>query len=208
MGSSNPIDYSLFYQFSDPLATQPLRLSIQGYSDWITSQQSFDLFTGDLIPSKPIKLGGYQGKRITDILWSSMTPIVCVSSHIVELLVTHNISGWSTYPVELFDLNGSRLPEYHGFVITGPECRRDKTRSEVITKPAPTPTGKPFQVYKGVFFEEEDWDGSDFFFVRKGIRVASHNVKRIFAQAKIINIRMVPLTEVERRVSLDRFEKD
>jgi hypothetical protein len=202
------INYKKIFHLRDPLATRPLRLSISGFSDWMNDEQAWAIFKASEKPNQPIKLGAYQGGQATDFLWSAMPPLVCVSSRVVNLLEKNSITGWTTYPVEVFGRNGEELPGYHGFSITGPECRRDRSRSEIITKPPPVPTGKSFQVYKGLYFDEADWDGSDFFLVRMNIKVITGRVKDLFVQSKISNVNLIPLSEVERQVLLDRYKKN
>ncbi len=113
-----------------------------------------------------------------------------------------------TYPVEVYGRKGEPLPGYHGFAVTGSECRRDRSRSQILTKQA-VPGGRPFQVYKGLYFYEEDWDDSDIFEVSScGGTVVTEKVYKIFKKAKVTNVRFTPLPEVEIRVFLDTFEKD
>lgn len=129
------------------------------------------------------------------------------STKVYSLLGTGNITGWETYPVEVFDRNGTELPGYHGFSVIGKECRRDRSRSQKITKQA-VPGGEPFEVYKGLYFFEEDWDGSDIFLVQNNIIVVTERVCALFKKNKIANVAFVPLPEVEIDVYLDKFEKD
>jgi hypothetical protein len=203
---STSVDFSKFYQFEDPMATRPLRL--EPTDDWITRDYAFALARGQVQPPNPIKLVGYMGRDVMDILWSGMVWIFCVSSRVTELLQKNNITGWATYPVEVYDRKGQPLPGYHGFAVTGRECRRDRSRSQIITKQV-VPGGKPFEVYKGLFFYEEDWDGNDFFIVRSyGGIVVTEKVMRLFKRAKIANVRFIPLPEVELDVILDEYGHD
>jgi len=188
------------------MATRPLRL--EPTDDWITRDYAFALARGQVQPPNPIKLVGYMGRDVMDILWSGMVWIFCVSSRVTELLQKNNITGWATYPVEVYDRKGQPLPGYHGFAVTGRECRRDRSRSQIITKQV-VPGGKPFEVYKGLFFYEEDWDGNDFFIVRSyGGIVVTEKVMRLFKRAKIANVRFIPLPEVELDVILDEYGHD
>lgn len=120
----------------------------------------------------------------------------------------NNITGWTTYPVEVYGRRGEPLPGYHGFTVTGGECRRDRSRSQVITKQT-VPGGKPFEVYKGLYFFEEDWDRSDIFIVRRyGGIVVTEKVYKILKRAKVTNVKLTPLLEVERDVYLDKYDHD
>ena len=202
------INSSSFFSLDDPLSTRPLRITVSGYSDWVNSDLAWKLLRGQVSVDEPIKLGGYRGGQITDFLWSDLVHMVCISARIVEILRINRITGWAIYPVEVFDRKGALLSGYHGFAVTGGECRRDRSRSQIFTRQA-VPQGKPQKVYKGLYFHEEDWDGSDLFWVRSfGGTVVTEKVQKIFKQSKVSNVRLIPLPEVELNALLDQFDRD
>jgi len=210
--TSTSVDFSKFYRFEDPMATRPLRLTVPEESEWWNwikkdRDYSFALARGQVQPPNPVKLVGYMGRQVMDILWTGDVWMFCVSSRVIELLQKNNITGWATYPVEVYDRKGQPLPGYHGFAVTGRGCRRDRSRSQIITKQV-VPGGKPFEVYKGLYFYEEDWDGSDFFRVLGVGTVVTEKVMRLFKKAKIANVRFIPLPEVELDVILDEYGHD
>ncbi len=90
------LDYNKLYRLDDPLASRPLRLSDEGYSDWLTKGQAIELFRGRLKLDTPLRLGAYRGGQATDFLWSGLTPLVCISKRVLELLRMNNITGWTT----------------------------------------------------------------------------------------------------------------
>lgn len=206
MSTSAPPEPKIFHELHDPLASRPLRLSDKGYSDWLTKKQAIELFRGRLKLDTPLRLGAYRGGQATDFLWSGLIPLVCISARVVELFRVNNITGWTTYPVEVFGRKGEPLPGYHGFAVTGSECRRDRSRSQILTKQA-VPGGEPFQVYKGLYFDESDWDGSDIFIVFNFI-IVTEKVRRILKREKIKNVKLTPLQDVELDVYFDKFERD
>ncbi len=128
-----------------------------------------------------------------------------ISTRLMDLLMQHQVIGWSTYPVELFDRKGEPLTGYHGLAITGAVCKRDRSRSQIVENPPVVPTGKPYLVYKGLYFVESQWDGSDMFWVSPGGRVVTEKVYRLFKKHKIVNVRFTPLREVEMDVSDDKY---
>jgi hypothetical protein len=208
MSTSPILDYDKLYCLDDPLTSRPLRLSDEGYSDWLTKGQAIELFRGRLELDTPLKLGAYRGGQATDFLWSGLIPLVCIIDRVVEILRTNKITGWSTYPVEVYGRNGEHLPGYHGFSVTGNDCRRDRSRSEILSRQA-VPGGEPFDVYKGLYFYEDDWDGSDIFVVHKyGGIVVTEKVNRLLKRSKVTNVKMTPLTEVERDVYLDKYDHE
>jgi len=197
-----------FYELYDPLATRPLRLSILEHNNWVTSHYVWELFRGRVSLEQPLRLGIHSGSQLFHFLWSAFPPIVCVSTFVVELFRSNGVTGWMTYPVEVYGKTGELLPGYHGFAVTGGECRRDRSRSQIITKQA-IPGGKPFGVYIGLYFHEEDWDGSDIFRVSSsGGTIVTEKVKQILKKSKVSNVRLTPLPEVEIQVLLDQFDHD
>jgi hypothetical protein len=208
ISSSNSLDFSKFYELSDPLANRPLRLRTTTESEWLSAEDAAALARGRFRLDTSLKLEASMGGQATDFLWSELVHIVCISSHVVDLLTAHRCSGWSTYPVEVYDRKGNLLPDYHGFAVTGPECQRDKSRSKIVEKPPPAPRGRSYKVYKGLYFDESCWDGNDFFWVRPfGGMIITEKVYRLFKKHKVRNVRMIPLPEVERDVILDQYEK-
>lgn len=206
MSTSLSLDFKQFYELSDPFATRPLRLTTRGISDWVTSDYARNLFKGIDHPTKPIPLRAFMGGQITDFFWTDLIDMFCISDRVVQLLHTNNITGWTTYPVEIYDRKGEAIPNYHGFAVTGGECRRDRSRSPIITKQA-VPGGKPFEVYKALYFHADDWDGSDFFVVRSPtVIVVTEKVYRLFKKSKVKNVILTPLPEVEIDVYLDKFD--
>lgn len=201
-------EYAELYRLSDPLGSRPLRLSDENFSDWLTSEQAWALFRGQLRLTKPLRLGAYMGGHPSDFLWAGLSHVVCVSHRVVESLIEDAVTGWSIYNVEVFGRKGEPLPGHHGFSVIGPECPLDRSRSQIVTKPPPAPGGKSYQVYRGLYLDESQWDGSDFFVVRPfGGIVVTEKVYRLFKRAKVTNVRLTPLTEVELDVMLDQFEK-
>ncbi|BCX04242.1 MAG: hypothetical protein KatS3mg053_2180 [Candidatus Roseilinea sp.] len=207
MSTSIPPDYNKFFELADPLANRPLRLSDEHYSEWLSRDQAWRLFRGELKLAEPLRLGAYMGSQAADFLWAGLAHIICVSSRVIDLLIVNQVTGWSTYPVEVFDRKGQLLAEYLGFAVTGAECHRDRGRSQVVTKL--NAAGRPIRVYKGLYFDESQWDGSDFFLVQPLNSIAvTEKVYRLFKRAKVTNVRLTPLIQVELDVTLDQFEKD
>ncbi|MCU0488365.1 MAG: hypothetical protein MUE67_05380 [Anaerolineales bacterium] len=208
MSTSAALDFNHFYELYDPLASRPFRLSDEGYSNWLTKEQAIELFRGRLNLDTPLRLGAYMGGQATDFLWSGLIPLVCISERVSELLQMNGITGWTTYPVEVFGRKGEPLPGYHGFAVTGSECRRDRSRSQIFTRQAVS-GGEPFQVYKGLYFYEEDWDGRDILWVKSyGGIVVTEKAYKILKRAKVTNVKLTPLPDVELQVLLDKYDHD
>src|SRR5512144_1933441 len=98
MSTSASLDFSRLYELTDPLTNRPLRLTVRGYSDWVTSDFAWTLFRGQVSPQRSVKLGGYMGGQVTDFLWSDLVFMVCISGRVVEILDEYRVTGWTTYP--------------------------------------------------------------------------------------------------------------
>lgn len=197
--------YTCFHRLSDPLANRPLRLSpTDDAVELIPDNEAYPLARGLWQPPRALVLRASMGGQATDFLWSTYTPIVCVSERVLRLLENEEFVGWGTYPVEVYDRKGSPLPGYWGFAVLGPNLEHDRSMSAVLTKPPPTLRGHEYQVYKGLYFRADGWDGSDFFLV-EGFTVVTERVRKEFKRHRITNVRLTSLVEVEVDVLLDRF---
>ena len=200
MSLSNKLDYSAFFALSDPMAIEPYRLRSRLPSASSKGGVDLDrLSRGASQARAPIQFDVAQGAETCDLLWTQLVTPVCISERVVRLLRQNEVSGWSTYPVEILDNNGRLLAGYHGLSVTGAICPADYSRSTVITKPPPAPRGQSYDVYRGLYFDAEEWDGSDMFWVG-GVRVIVEKVKKVIEHNKIGNVCFTPLTEREIRV--------
>jgi hypothetical protein len=182
-------------------------LTLRGYDEETTSAKAMEIFTARSRLNHPLRLGAYQGKRLTDFLWSAMTPLVCISDRVVDMLTRDNITGWSTYETELFDGRGNLIAGYQGLSVTGAICGRNKALSRLVRRPPITASGKPFAVYKGLYFHETDWEGNDFFLIENHGMVVVKKVKDLISRNTVSNVQLAPLPDVEIDTLLDKFEK-
>ena len=200
------IDVRDCYWLRDPLANRPLRLTDEGYDEWLTTEQVFALAKGRLKLDRPLALRAYMGGQATDFLWSGLPPLVCVSARAIELLAENQVSGWATFPVEAHDRKGALLTGYAGLAVTGGECERDRSRSTIVDKPPPVPGVIGQRAYRGLYFGETQWDGSDMFWVRNCGVVVTRRVCELFKRHKVSNVRLIPLMDAERDVKLDDYD--
>jgi hypothetical protein len=194
-------EYDKLFQMDDPLASQPFRLSPYDYES-LTHLDIINIFQGRILPSKPIKLRPRMGGRFMDLMWSTYPPITVISLHLKEILTANNLTGWNTYPIEVHNKAGEIIPDYFGFSITGKAGRHDLHRVQVIEKPPVVPNGPPYNNLKGFYFENDEWDGSDFC-VSSGV-VVTQKVVQVFKKAKIKNVRFIQLPDFE--IGADVYE--
>jgi len=118
----------------------------------------------------------------------------------VALLQDHAISGWNTYPVELYDAAGRLIQGYAGLGVTGRYAGRlsfDKRESAVVYLMAPS--GKPFPHFKGLQFDSALWDGSDLFMdtCGSGYVLTTERVAKLFKKHKVTNCKFERIEDMQ-----------
>ena len=104
MTSSGKLMYESLFLLADPMAAEPYRLRSRLPGD--AEAQGVDLNAlsrGESQTKRPIQFDAAQGSKATNILWTQLVTPVCVSGRVIRILSENEVSGWSTYPVEVFD---------------------------------------------------------------------------------------------------------
>jgi hypothetical protein len=188
-------NYREFFELRDSFSTQALRLERRDDSKWLDMETAIKLANGELKETQEVlRLQPFSGSRPMPFLWSGFTPLCCISKRVVSLLQDNQITGWSTYPVEVFDRDGDLLPDYVGFAVTGRAGDFQRDLSPIIT--VTHPWGSSVKMYKGLYFNPLEWDGTDIFLVG-GSTIITRKVQKLFKKEKVSNIRLTPIMEVE-----------
>ena len=124
-----------------------------------------------------------KNKRMTDFLNAGIDRLV-VSDKVIEVLSDNNITGWKTYPIEVYDKNENYIGGYHGLSITG-RCEAVKPS---LAEPWIDSYGE--NTLKGMPLDlDNTWDGSDIFLLPgTGFVFMSKRAKKIIEKDKITNI--------------------
>jgi len=192
-------DYDKMYSFDDPMATRPLRLG--GADAAARTLDAFKLLWGEADLPAALKMQAYMGAQAADVLWTGWAVLVVISVRVQELLRAENATGWGTYPVEVYGRQGEHLPGYVGLMVSGRAGRQDKSRGDLLRKPALTRSGQPYDVRRGLYFAEDRWDGSDVCVVQgTGVIVVTERARELFRRGRITNVRFTRLSEFERSV--------
>lgn len=200
MNGKKELELDSLYELTDPIEVDAIRLRSRLPSDARERKIDFELLSqGRLEIQEPIQFDAAQGSIAEDVLWTQLIRPVCVSNRVTRILTGNAIRGWSTYPVEVYDKEGDLLPNYLGFAVTGAACAADYSLSSVIEKQPPSPRGRSYEVYRGLYFDVDEWDGSDMFWVG-GVRVVVQKVRELFEQEGVKNVRFTPLAEREIRI--------
>ncbi len=139
------------------------RLDFFATADDETAQRSFDLLNGILVPSSPVRAVHLKGSRLRDVIWTGTIGVTLISTRFVDFLLRHAITGWRTYPVHLFDRAQRPVPDYHGLAIVGRCGAIDDARAVRCVIPPRSPAGRGVPGKRGLYFMDDQWDGSDLF---------------------------------------------
>lgn len=94
---------------------------------------------------------------------------------------------------------------YHGFAVTSIISEIDYSRSKIVAKPDIIP-GKPNIIKMGIYFDENRWDGSDFFNAM-GVLVTSRVVRALQKlRPKAKNWEVIPAKVYEWSLYFDALE--
>ncbi len=165
-------------------------------TDRFTSSQMDAMFLGHFIPRVPIKCVPFSGTRPADIMGTTDAIPQIVSARFVDTLRLHGFSGWSTYPVRVYDKLGKERKGYFGLAVTG-HAESDDSKRKVVWEQPPTAEGRPIRAVEGVYFLPETWDGCDIFTLGGGGHMlCTARVKEALEAAKMTNLEFERMTEV------------
>jgi hypothetical protein len=156
------------------------------------------LTRAEVHPSHPVSVEWAMGSaRPGEVTWTTHGEPIVVADSVVQLLRSHEFTGWSLYEVSVRDKQGEVSPGYSGLAVTG-RCGNIEW-AQGIEVPRIFPAGI-FPVWKGIFFDPASWDGSDFFMSAdgSGYVFVVEAVKKALERAKIRNVKFQPLDQFER----------
>lgn len=194
-----------FYMLGSKLLSSTLQAHPRGLREFSNIEPNasyvFDedrLSLGDYSEiSFPVSFQQEYGSQYHDILDTGHANLYLVSNRLKETLEENEITGWKTFPISLKDRNNREIEGYSGFSVVGRCGFLDFDKSTVIEKKL-VKDGVVGKYYKGLYFELEEWDGSDIF-VPKGTRYFFTNKKtmNILKKAKISNLKFQYINEIE-----------
>lgn len=158
------------------------------------------LTRGEMISTNPTMIYHRMGSAIPkDVLWTTFVGPIIFHKRLFEMLAAKRLSGWSSYPVIVHSKTGEVFRSYRGLTIKGRCGPIDESKAEVVERDFP---GGRFPVRKGMFFDPETWDGSDFFMCSDGSlhKFVSQAARDFFQEAKVKEVSLDRLTEVEQPI--------
>ena len=193
--------FDQLFVLSDPVADRPYRGKFDHPNGFEISRAEHDV--------RVVAVNWTMGASSpSDIVWTTSAHPLIVSARVRQLFDDAGLTGWTTYPVNLFDKKGDSHPGYSGLAIVGRCGRIDLERSTIKLHEYP---GGYFPHFGGYFFEESSWDGSDFCVDRADhlgkssmTRIVTRRVADLLKKHGIPNVQCVPLSEVS--ISTSVFE--
>jgi hypothetical protein len=192
--------FDQLFELHDPVADRPYR----GRFDYA---RAFELSRAEEDVRAPVRVDWAMGRAIPgDIVWTTSAHPLIISSRVHRLFDEAGLTGWKPFLVELFDKSREPQPEYAGVAVAGRCGRIDLERSQIILKRYPAGL---FPHFRGHFFEEASWDGSDFCVDRADARgkssmrrIVTRRVVDLLSRHRITNVRWIPLSEVSTSTSV------
>ncbi|MCM3630572.1 hypothetical protein M3194_24880 [Paenibacillus glycanilyticus] len=187
-------DYEKLYECSDVYSTRPFKAGIEADFEY-----SCALLRGDIKPSETIEVRHMRGTHTPALAIHTGFSLLLHDS-IIEAFIQNQITGWETFRIALYGKNDEIIPNYSGVSITGRCNPLDYSRSEIVYREYP---GGIFPRFKGSYFKDDFWDGTDLFMDNPDTRgytlnkYVSERVKNIFDNLKTKNLEFTNLTGTE-----------
>ncbi|GLX65659.1 hypothetical protein MU1_00030 [Paenibacillus glycanilyticus] len=187
-------DYDKLFKCSDIDSTRPFKAGIEADFDY-----SCALLRGDITPSETIEVRHLRGTHTPALAIHTGFSLLLHDS-IIETFIQNQITGWKPFRITLYGKNDEIIPNYSGISILGRCNPLDYHRSGIVHKEYP---GGIFPRFKGSYFKDDAWDGTDIFMDNPDERgytlnqYVSVRVKDIFTSFKIKNLQLTKLTETE-----------
>lgn len=185
--------FDQLYLLGEPGASRAFRADLA-----LSTDEAFAVTRHELRWNEPVIANWMMGaKSPVDVIWTGYAAPLLVSERVVDLLGSLGALGWSTYEVKVLGKGGESISGYRGLAVHG-RCGPVEN-SKSIEIPRRYPAGI-FPVWKGLYFDPGTWDGSHLFMPagRAGWIFAVDEVKQAFERAKVKNIALRRLSDVER----------
>jgi hypothetical protein len=154
---------------------------------------AYSLLRGDVIPSSPVELRWESGRRLCDLVETSLFFVVLVSERLVDCLTDAGATGWRLYDVAPSDRAGRAIRGYRGLSVVGRTGPVDWQR----TRPVDKGSFVLEDARVGLFIDEATWDGSDVFMpIDSGHIVVTEKVREAVMRNGISNITVTPCEQV------------
>lgn len=211
------MELSKIYEFDSRYTRGEIEYEEVDDWDWPCSADTLARLGGEikdkLYVCRMLEMGSYEGitfplefrqkcgKRYYDILHIGCPTLFLVSDCFLEVLETNHFTGWKSYPVRLFEKNGTEVLGYNGFSVTGKAGEIDWEQCEIMQLPGPIDETVTYPYRRGTPIDMSQWDGSDIFMANNYWgKFITEPVYKALKKAKITNIEFEKATEILRSV--------
>lgn len=136
----------------------------------------------------PIVFHQIDGTKLRDIIDSRRVDFDVISERVESILCKHNITGWKTYPVRIFDKKENEIFGYRGFSVLGRGGRL------IYLKDGPEVNFR-FEK-KDKILDLTEWDGSDIFLVFGVGIIISDRAMKLFKENRVSAVDYLPINDV------------
>jgi len=178
------------------MAISDLRLTVPG--GWNETAARAD-FTAQSNPPLVERLEVVGGRNNPDFLGGGHSPLTLVSERFVAAADACHLSGWASYSIELIGKLPPTPKRYSGLRIHGRCGPIDDGRSARVLAQTP-PSGAMMISYRGLYFDESAWDGTDLFVptLKHTFLFCTEKAAKCFRQAHLTGMVLTPIEEVVR----------
>ena len=128
-----------------------------------------------------------------------------MSARIDGLLRKEGFTGWKPLPAEVLQEDGTIRTDYFIMTVVGRCGKIDRSRSNRVTLPPHFEGARERKGLRGLYFINDEWDGSDIFCpLGSGYVFITEEVKNFLKAEKVQNIRMTRLTDFEMDNHIDK----
>lgn len=190
-----------FYGLSSKLMSSTLQVKKGRYKNGM--EIDMGIYHGKTIEGKlPVVYDYHSGSKYTDLIDIGYPSCYLISDRFKAVLIDNNISGYKIFPVEIYKNRGKdQIQGYNGLSIVGRCGPIDYMHGKVIDKQM-CPTCPVFQVYKGLHFDINTWDGSDFFSMGRGGIFVTEKLMHLVMSEKLTNVKFTNIIDMEGDLSI------
>jgi hypothetical protein len=191
-----------FYSFGSKLLSSTVQVKALNLNK--SNSENSDLFDQHMLilgiydnVNLPVIFNQQSGKKIEDIIDTGWAGLYLISDRLKQIMENERLSGWKTFPVRVYDKNGSEIEKYHGFSITGRCGPVDINKSNIVEKQI-IPDGPFVKYYRGLYVGLDKWDGSDFFIPEKYYgTIMTERAAVVLKKNRVTNLRIKNLMDID-----------
>ena len=183
--------FDRIFALEDPFNRRYLRADIDGIEE---ADANGALLRNAWVPDRPvIARHAMYGAVPADVVWTRPLSVVLFHERVIASLEEEQLTGWTSYRARVYDKAGMPHDTYRAIAVTGRCGPLDRRKSVPLTSSTPD-----VRRYKGLFFDETQWDGSDFFMAPDETLwvFTTDRVRRCFESRKFKNVSLTPIAEV------------